>query len=85
MSLGSLPEQRFRVVYNALIGLVIGIGEEDVPVRWQSLGVDSEAMVLTGDEATACSFMEAWLVVATVTISENDQKCYLLGLFRFED
>lgn len=67
----ALPEQRFGVVHDALIGVVVGVGEEDVPVLRQGVGVDGEAVVLTGDEAAVCPFVDARLVVATVTVPER--------------
>lgn len=57
-------------MHDALAGVVVGIGEQNVPVVGQGVGVDSEAVVLTGDEAAVGSVMEARLVVATVTIPE---------------
>jgi len=68
------PEQGFGVVHDALIGLIIGVGEEDVPVFGQGAGVDGEAVVLTGDEASIRSLMDARLVMATVTIPKRQEK-----------
>ena len=58
-------------MHDALAGLVIGVGEEDVPVGGKALGVQGKAMILTGDETTLCPLMNARLVVATVTIPGN--------------
>ena len=69
--LSRLPEQGMHVVYDALVGVVIGVGEEDVPVRGERVGVHSEAVVLTGDEAAICSVVDAGLVVASVTVPER--------------
>lgn len=55
-------------MHNALIGLVVGVGEEDIPVTGQGLGVNSEAVVLAGDEAAVCALVDTRLVVASVTI-----------------
>lgn len=74
MLLITLPEQWLCVVYDAFTGVVIGVGKEDVPVPRQSLRVDSEAVVLTGDEAAICSLVDARLVVTTVAVSEIEDQ-----------
>lgn len=61
-------------MYDALVGMIIGVGEEDIPVFRQRVGVDSEPVVLTGDEAATCSLVDARLVVATVTVPEKKEK-----------
>lgn len=66
-----LPEHGFCVVHDALVGVIVGVGEEDVPVLGQGVGVDGEPVVLTGDEAAICSLMDARLVVSTVTVSKR--------------
>ena len=69
-----LPEHGLCVVYDALVGVVVGVGEQDVPVCRQRVGVDGEPVVLTGDEAAVCSFMDARLVVTTVTVPETRER-----------
>lgn len=66
------PEHGLCVVYDALIGVIVGVGKEDVPVSGQGVRVDSEAVVLTGDEAAIGSLVDARLVVATVTVPERE-------------
>lgn len=61
-------------MYDALVGVVVSICEEHVPVFRQSVRVDSEAVILTGDEAALCPIMDARLVVSTVTIPEKQEK-----------
>lgn len=61
-------------MYDALVGVVVGVGEEDVPVLRQCVRVDREAVVLTGDEAAFCSLVDARLVMATVTVPERRRK-----------
>lgn len=61
-------------MYDALVGVVVSICEEHVPVFGQSVRVDSEAVILTGDEAALCPIMDAWLVVSTVTIPEKQEE-----------
>lgn len=56
---------------DALAGLVIGVGEKHIPVLWKSFGVHSEPMILRGDVTAVCPFMNARLVMTTVTISET--------------
>lgn len=34
VSLTTIPEQRLRVVHDSLVGVIVGVGEEDVPVLW---------------------------------------------------
>lgn len=58
-------------MYDALAGVIVGVGEENVPVFGQSVGVDGEPVVLAGDEAAICPLVDAWLVVATVTVPEE--------------
>lgn len=64
----ALPEERLRVVHDAFAGVIVGVGEEHVPVLRQGPRVHSEAVVLTGDEAALGSFMDAGLVVTTVPV-----------------
>lgn len=84
MSQSPLPEQGFCVVHDALVSMIIGVGEEDVPVFRQGVRVDSKAVVLTGDEAAICSLVDARLVVATVTVSKTREgkknKNQILGI-----
>lgn len=61
-------------MYDALAGVVVGVGEEHVPVFGQRLGVDGEPVVLTGDEAAVCSLVDAGLVVATVTVPDRQKR-----------
>lgn len=53
---------------DALAALVIGVGEEHVPALGQHAGVHSKAVILGGDVAAACAFVDARLVVPTVPI-----------------
>lgn len=75
-----LPEQGLRVVYDALVGMIVGVGEENVPVFGHSVWVDGEPVVLTGDEAAICPLVDAWLVVATVTVPEETGRQKYLGV-----
>ena len=61
-------------MYDSLIGMIIGVGKEDIPVFRQGVGVDSEPMVLTGDIAAICSLVDARLVVAAVTVPETREE-----------
>lgn len=61
-------------MYDALIGVVIGVGKEDVPALGQGVGGNSEPVVLTGDEAAIRSLVDARLVVATVTVPEGQER-----------
>lgn len=58
-------------MHDAFAGVVVGVGEKDVPVIRQRVDVDGKPVVLAGDEAAVCSFVDARLVVATVTVSER--------------
>ena len=62
-------EERFGVVYDALIGPVVGIGEQDRPIKRQVRWVDGKPVVLGGDVTSARAVVYAGLVVSTVTIS----------------
>lgn len=73
------PEQGFCVVYDALVGVVVGVGEEDVPVLRQWGGVYSKAVILAGDEAAICRLVYARLVVTTVPVPESGEKLQLVG------
>lgn len=56
-------------MHDALVGVIVGVGEEDVPAFRQRVGVDGETVVLAGDEAAVRPTVDARLVVATVAIS----------------
>ena len=44
-------EERLSFVLNALHGAVVEVAERYAPARWQRLGVEGVAVVLTGDVA----------------------------------
>lgn len=67
------PEQGLGVVDDALVGVVVGVGEEDVPVLRQRVRVDGKAVVLAGDEAAICPLVYAGLVVTTVPVPERQE------------
>lgn len=67
------PEQGLGVVYDALVGAVVGIGEEDVPVLRQRVRVDGKAVILAGDKAAICSLVYAGLIVTTVPVPERQE------------
>ena len=58
-------------MHDALAGVVIGVGEQDVPVRGQGQWVHSEAVVLAGDEAALGALVDTGLVVASVPVPED--------------
>ena len=76
------PEVRFCLVHYAFVCLVILVSEEDVPLSLcESVWIHSKSMVLSSDVAAACSLVCAWLVVTTVTIS--NEKCkYIYIMYR---
>lgn len=67
----SSPEDGLGVVYDALVGVIVGVGEEDVPAIGQRVRVDGEAVILAGDEAAVRPLVDARLVVATVAVPER--------------
>lgn len=70
---GRRPEQGLGVVHDALVGVVVSVGEEDVPVLRQRVRVDGEAVILAGDEAAVRSLVYAGLVMTTVTVPEQEE------------
>lgn len=68
---GGSPEDGLAVVHDALVGVIVGVGEEDVPAAGQRVGVDGEAVVLAGDEAAVRPLVDARLVVAAVAVPEE--------------
>lgn len=65
-------EERLFVVYDALICLIIGICKQHRPIRRQSVSVNSKTMILCGDETTICSMVNAWDVMASISISAGE-------------
>ena len=61
-------EERQGIVDKPFVGLVVGIGEEDVPARRDGVVVNSEAVVLGGDETALGGRVDAGLVVTTIAI-----------------
>ena len=57
------------LVNHAFIGAIISIGEENLPIRREGIGVNSIAMVLRGYETAPCCRVGARLVLPTVTVS----------------
>lgn len=68
------PEDGLGVVHDALVGVIVGVGEEDVPAVGQRVGVDGEAVVLAGDEAAVRPLVDARLVVAAVAVPERSER-----------
>lgn len=64
-------------MHNAFICVVIGVGEENVPVIWKGLRIDCKAVVLRRDEAALRTFMNARLVMATIPVPRTDRKRYI--------
>lgn len=54
---------------NALIGPIIFVDEQCVPVRRQCCVVHGVSVILRRDEASARVHVGAWLVVASVAVS----------------
>lgn len=54
-------------VYNALVAVVIGIGEEGRPVGGQTGRIHRKPVILCRDVAAGGALVETWLVVTTVT------------------
>lgn len=71
MTRKAAPEEGFRIVHDALTAVVVRIGKEHVPILWEGLGVHRKAVVLRGDEAALRSFMDARLVMPTVSIPKT--------------
>ena len=59
------------MVDNALVTLVVLIGEERRPISGQLFGIHGKAMVLCCDEAAVGAAVCTWLVVAAVSISRK--------------
>lgn len=58
-------------MHDALVGVIIGVSEEDVPAFGQCVWVNGEAMILAGDETAVRPLVDAWLVVAAVAVPER--------------
>ena len=67
-------EKGLSVVDDALVCLVVFVGEEHGPSLGQMARIDREAMVLGGDVAPPCPLVGAWLIVTTVAIPEERVK-----------
>lgn len=63
------PEEGQAVVDDALIGMVIGVGEERKPACRQGVCFHSKPMILGCQEAAPRACQQAWLVVASVPIA----------------
>jgi hypothetical protein len=55
-------------VGNALVGLVVGVEEERLPVGGEGVGVDGETVVLGGDVAAGGTEIDAGLVHSAVSV-----------------
>ena len=56
-------------MYYSLIGPIIGIGEQNWPIRWQRVSVNCKTMILCCYETPLWWLVYARLIVSTVTIS----------------
>ena len=72
------PEEGLGFVQQSLVGFVVGVGKEWLPVVGNRSGVHGVTMVLGGDEAAAGSVVRARLVVAAVTVTEGRGRLQLL-------
>ena len=78
-----IPEERFGGVDDALVGLVVGVGEEGGPALRQGAGVHSKAVVLGRDEAPQAVLVHTWLVVASISVPDDtSQKVFIFFIFR---
>lgn len=69
-----VPEERLVVVHDALVGVVVGVGKEDIPVIRKALRIHCKAVVLGRDKATLGALMDARLVMAAVPVSRTRRK-----------
>ena len=58
---------------NSFVALVILVEEKSGPVGRQRVGVDSEAVILSSDEATLCITVSTRLVMSSVTITGKER------------
>lgn len=58
---------------DALVGVVIGVGEEDIPPLWEGVRADGKAVILAGDEAAIGSRVDAGLVVTAVPVPARQE------------
>lgn len=72
------PEEGKSAMNNALVGVIVLVGEEGSPLLREGCGVHSEPVILRRDEATPCPFMHARLVVSAISVPAN-------GMRRFRD
>lgn len=56
-------------MHDAFVGVVVGVGKENVPVVRKGLRVHCKAVVLRRDETTLRTFMDARLVMPTIPVS----------------
>lgn len=62
------PEEGFVLVHEALVGAVVGVGEERGPAGGQAARLHREAVVLRRDEAAPRVLVQAGLVVPAVPV-----------------
>ena len=60
---------------NTLVGTVIHIDKEFLPIGTEGLGVDCIAVVLARHETPVCANHAHWLVVGTVTVFQFVDAC----------
>lgn len=58
-------------MHDALVGVIVGVSEEDVPSIGQRVWVDGKTVILAGDEAAVRPLVDARLVVAAVAVPER--------------
>lgn len=58
-------------MHNALVGVVVFVGEERCPASRQNISVNCKPVILRCHVATICAVMHARLVLASVTIPED--------------
>ena len=72
-------EERFGVVNDTLICLIICICEQYRPVRWKRVCINGKTMVLCCNKAALCSMVYTWNIVSSVSISTNGKNRILVG------
>ena len=71
-------EERFGVVNDTLICLIICICEQYRPVRWKRVCINGKTMVLRCNKAALCSMVYTWNIVSSVSISTKGTKKILV-------
>lgn len=68
-----VPEEWLCVMYNAFVGLVVGIDEQTTPTFWKSTSIHCKSVVLCRNVAAYRVVVGTWQVMSPISIPTRNR------------